>query len=671
MHKLAMTRLMMMMMMSAALTNPRLICAPAHTCRYGTNTPTPFRVKPDGEDAVAAAAAAASAGPRCGGVRRRAAELRARFLGGGSDDGGGDNDSGAFETRAAATAALGRAVLDLASQGPGFFMFAKHEVYAGAPSAEEEEEDWAGSTMHGGGGGGRGSLDSSGRGSLSVEAAAAAPRPPSLSLPRSLSASAAAQLPPLAQQQLLLARSLSGAAPLPPSGSNGSGNGSASVFSADPPAEAPSPTGSAAAAAHAHAHAFAPASPPAPPRRTRYARRRDAFLALALDDALASLRRIEAAPALYGPASQIAAMGVAAAGCALTFFGGGWWDATLAGALGALVGAMGTAASASGTRAIRAYEFLAAAACALLARVADGTLAHVCLQPVLLSALIWLLQGWTMTNAVVELATRNPISGTSHLFVGIVTTAMMGFGLDVGSALADMAGVPPASSQSRDAAGGACARAVSPWFYLPLFLPTTLAFSLLLNARRAQLGPMTALACLAFVASYVFSLAPRTASLASFLAAVAVGVCGNAYANATGRPAMPSTCSGIFILVPGAMALRSISTLFGGGESNAESNSVGLALTSRVLTVAVSIGAGVFMASLLVTPREIVHVRKKALRADAAAAALAAAGGGGGGGNAAAQAAAGGFSGSGMPLALQLQLRGGYHRTMALAPVNM
>jgi uncharacterized membrane protein YjjB (DUF3815 family) len=629
---------------------------------YGTNTPTPFRVKPEGEDAVAAAAAAAAdsnsgLGPRCGGVRRRAAALRSRFLHEHSLDMIGTSDATSAAAHAAATSALGRAILELASQGPGFFMFAKHDV--DGHNAEEEEEDWAGSTLHGGGagGGGRGSLDSNPRGSLSAEARASPPPASSvpMPLPRSLSGAAAAAAAAAALLPAPLARAASG-------------HVSIASFS-DPPAEG-------GAAPSSSSPLASPRPPPLTPRphRSRYARRRDAFLSLALDDALSSLHAIDAAPPLYSSATLVAAMGTAAAGCALTFFGGSTSDAALAGALGALVGGMGTAASASGTRALRAYEFLAAAACAFFARLSDAALSPVCLQPVLLSALIWLLQGWTMTNAVVELATRNPISGTSHLFVGIVTTAMMGFGLDVGSALADMAGLPPVHAQT--GAGGSCGRGVSAGWFLPLFLPTTLAFSALLNAHRSQLGPMTALACLAFVASYLFSLAPRTASLASFLAAALVGAAGNGYANATGRPAMPGTCSGIFILVPGALALRSISSLVSaesnGAESNGESSgSVGLGLTSRVLTVAVSIGAGVFMASLLVTPREIVHVRKKALRADAAAAAApAAAVAPAAAMMAAERAQSGGFE-EGVPLALQLQLRGGYHRTMALAPVNM
>jgi len=212
---------------------------------------------------------------------------------------------------------------------------------------------------------------------------------------------------------------------------------------------------------------------------------------------------------------------------------------------------------------------------------------------------------------------------------------MLGFGLDAGSALADILGAAAPSAQSP----GACGTGVSPLAYVPLFVPTTLSFSLLLNADRSQLGIMTLLACVAFGASTACALAPRAQQLAPFLSAAVVGVGGNAYANATGRPAMAGTMSGIFILVPGAMALRSIATsLLTDGDSSG--GSVGLALTSRVLTVAVSIGAGLFMASLILPPRELLHVRSKANRRAAQAAGPA------------------------------VRMHGGYTRIMS-APVNM
>lgn len=182
----------------------------------------------------------------------------------------------------------------------------------------------------------------------------------------------------------------------------------------------------------------------------------------------------------------------------------------------------------------------------------------------------------------------------------------MGFGLDVGESLAaGLAGVSTSSDQT--AAAGACGRHVRKAYLLLIFLPVTISFSVLLNARRTQLLSMTGLACLAFVLSSLLNLSQRLSPLSPFIAALAVGVVGNMLSNATGRPAIAATSSGVFILVPGCAALRSATHAL----SSAESTSTGLALTGKVLTVAVSIGAGLFVASLCVPHREVLLLKRQ------------------------------------------------------------
>ena len=56
------------------------------------------------------------------------------------------------------------------------------------------------------------------------------------------------------------------------------------------------------------------------------------------------------------------------------------------------------------------------------------------------------------------------------------------------------------------------------------------------------------------------------------------------------------TTSGVFMLVPGAMALRSVSAILGSDVA------VGLQLTAEVLTVAISIGA---LPKLLLLPKTL------------------------------------------------------------------
>ena len=235
-----------------------------------------------------------------------------------------------------------------------------------------------------------------------------------------------------------------------------------------------------------------------------------------------------------------------------------------------------------------------------------ATLVHpICYEVVSLSSLIALLQGFPMTNAVVELATRNPISGTARLFTGIVITAMTGFGLDVGSTLAEILGLRGRSDQT---ASGACEYPVSPVFYLLVFLPMTLSFSVLINAHVSQMPSMTVIAALAFATNFFLSLSPTLKHLNSFLSAIVVGCAGNLYADMSGKPALMGTTSGVFMLVPGAMALRSVRAILG------DDVAVGLQLTAEVMIVAISIGAGLFMSSLIVVPKEVFHVTRRSFK---------------------------------------------------------
>jgi uncharacterized membrane protein YjjP (DUF1212 family) len=150
-------------------------------------------------------------------------------------------------------------------------------------------------------------------------------------------------------------------------------------------------------------------SPPAeapqalPWRPAGHRARRVAFTSLALHEALQSLEQIDAAPPLYLDTHNVLAMAVSSAGCAPVFFNGGAGEALAAGVLGGLVGVFGVFVGRHG-RWLRSFEFVSAVVVSFLARVADGRLAALCLDAVILSSLIWLVQGWTLTNSVVEIA---------------------------------------------------------------------------------------------------------------------------------------------------------------------------------------------------------------------------------------------------------------------------
>ena len=193
--------------------------------------------------------------------------------------------------------------------------------------------------------------------------------------------------------------------------------------------------------------------------------RRATFVDAALDAAMPQLREMAGAAAQYGPAAQVGASAVAAAGCALCFWGANAGDAVLAAALGAWVGALGLAFNGSwgrrsGTRRVAGYELVSAFSVSFLSRAVAAVFARpMCLAAARLGALQWLLQGWDSTAAIMELTHRNAaLVGSAHLLVSVVITALLGFGCDLGDMVADAAHLRGPTAADADATCGALAR---------------------------------------------------------------------------------------------------------------------------------------------------------------------------------------------------------------------
>lgn len=211
-----------------------------------------------------------------------------------------------------------------------------------------------------------------------------------------------------------------------------------------------------------------------------------------------------------------------------------------------------------------------------------------------------LQQGWDITEAIVEIVHRtSAVVGASHLLTALTITAMIGFGFDLGDALADICRL-----RRPEDGGAACSSGVSPHLYLPIFVPSAAALCVQMNASAAQ-APL--LMCIALATLALTLYVPGPAALNLVLAAIAAGWLANQYANRTGRPAVGGAAIGVFVLVPDGMAeLNGIGAVM---MNRAETSlSAGLTLTASILQSAVAIAAGVFLSTLLLAPRELSRV---------------------------------------------------------------
>jgi uncharacterized membrane protein YjjP (DUF1212 family) len=155
------------------------------------------------------------------------------------------------------------------------------------------------------------------------------------------------------------------------------------------------------------------------------------FIEVAVTDGAKELNHIINAKPLYSSRLQWFLTGLASSGCCGLFFKGGWIDMLVALLLGFLVGILGELNRFP--HFVRLYECLAAFSCSFLARVLNHYVTPLCYNAVTISAVIFLLQGITLTLAAVDILTKNLVSGTVRLVQGFLVSAVISFSLDMGT----------------------------------------------------------------------------------------------------------------------------------------------------------------------------------------------------------------------------------------------
>jgi uncharacterized membrane protein YjjP (DUF1212 family) len=308
---------------------------------------------------------------------------------------------------------------------------------------------------------------------------------------------------------------------------------------------------------------------------------------LTVDQAHARLRLVEATLSPYGPALTVVALAVAS-GAAARFFGAGLAEIVVSTLLGLIIGGLGVLAQRSVTVG-RVFEFAAAMAATLLALGAGFLWPGLAVAPVIVSSIIVLLPGLTLTLALNELATGHLVSGTARLTGSLMTLLKLGLGVGLGQQLATLL---PALAERPAAAP----TSLPDWTLAPALLLTTPALAVLFRARWRELPWILAGVATAFGGARlgVHLLGP---ALGALLGALLAGLAGNVYERRRRRPAVVMIVPSLIMLVPGSIGYRSLSFLM-------ERNIVaGIDSAVTALLVGVSLVAGLLLANVLLPPR--------------------------------------------------------------------
>lgn len=308
---------------------------------------------------------------------------------------------------------------------------------------------------------------------------------------------------------------------------------------------------------------------------------------LSTRDGLAALEKITAAPAHWGRLVSTLVHGITSAAVAV-FFHGSAVDVAAAAVAGLIIGTLGLFLSRTSAQ-TQVFELVGAFAAAFVSGAAARFIPGVSSQVVTIAALIPLLPGLSLTTAMIELATRNLISGTARLMSAVIVLLELVLGVAIGERAAAAAFAIPTN----------IAPVPLPWWAEWVALVAAAAAVTVVVQAHRRVMPWIMVACVIGVLGGrggTIVLGPEIGVVGG---AFALGVLCNLYARWLDRPAQVVLVPSVFLLVPGSVGFRGMSSLLG------RDTITGVETTFAMFVVAMAIVAGLLIANATVSPRRV------------------------------------------------------------------
>jgi uncharacterized membrane protein YjjP (DUF1212 family) len=309
---------------------------------------------------------------------------------------------------------------------------------------------------------------------------------------------------------------------------------------------------------------------------------------LTIAEARTMLAGLEKRPLPYPRALEWVAFAIAS-GATAVFLRGQQVEIEAAAAAGLLVGLLGWAlARIPNARFL--FEFAGALAAALVARATAMLHPGVSREVIVLSGVIALVPGMTLTTGLAELARKNLVAGAARLMEALVTFVSILFGIAFEVGVEHITRLSPASAAARTG--------LPLEWQAPALVGASLAFAVLFAVPRRYAWAAAASGAIGYVASAVGT-RYLPGHVAAFAAALAVCASANLFARATGRPAQLFQLPGLTLLVPGSFGFLSLESFLSGDFVH------GAAQGFQMLLVAAALVTGVLVSSVIVPPRKL------------------------------------------------------------------
>lgn len=292
-------------------------------------------------------------------------------------------------------------------------------------------------------------------------------------------------------------------------------------------------------------------------------------------------------PSLYPLRLRILCGGVVSGTFAL-MLSSTWLGAFTATVAGVLVGLL----YAHAEKAVRAggMEAIAATVVSLLVYAVHSQISGIEPSGIIMSGLIVLMPGLSLTIAVTELSTEHLSSGSARLAGALAVLLKLSLGALLGSVIAQWL--------SWDTAGGSSFGTGRPpdWVQWPALLLSAIGFAVIFNVRLREFH----IAVLAAVAGYLVSRAGVMLGGLEFgvmLAALVIAVLGNLLGRVLRLPAALVRVPGIILLVPGSLGYSTVTHVLVRGSPSTQETAI------LVATMVIAIVGGLLIGNTLLPPR--------------------------------------------------------------------
>jgi uncharacterized membrane protein YjjP (DUF1212 family) len=304
-----------------------------------------------------------------------------------------------------------------------------------------------------------------------------------------------------------------------------------------------------------------------------------------IEQATATLDEIDAMPSPYGTCTV--ALGYALCGAGFAgFLQGSWNEIILSAVLSLVVFSLATLAKHYPGRLSDWLPLLCAFVAGVLAALAGFLVSGLQVYLVTLSAIIYLIPGFSISVGVIELTTKHVVSGLANLINGLICLALLFAGAWLGVTLVGM--ILPAHAATAGSPG-----AGSIWIFAMV-----LAAGLCIAFQTPPRDLVWALLCCATAcAGIVLGVHIQGNDLGNFLGTAMAMIFANVWSDKTNRPTSNVILPAFVFMVSGSIGFRGLVALSAG------STALGIAEFMHMFVVAVTLAIGLVVGNLVYKPK--------------------------------------------------------------------